>query len=176
VRPARPQAGAAWRTKQSLLATNHALKSPSRRAGDQSDEKNVIVRGALLSFMVAPQQRCHHVALCQFCAFLPARRVGPIFQSRLIVSEAETFSCDHSCTRGSLCAAFAIALCIRSKLDPVRFPRAGHHAISLAVSASLRARGVMAGRIAGGSPMAKGEPRCGVEPATGSFRRAGRLS
>jgi hypothetical protein len=47
VRPARPQAGAAWRTKQSLLATNHALKSPSRRAGDQSDEKNVIVRGAL---------------------------------------------------------------------------------------------------------------------------------
>jgi molybdate transport repressor ModE-like protein len=29
------------------LATNHALKSPSRRAGDQSDEKNVIVRGAL---------------------------------------------------------------------------------------------------------------------------------
>jgi hypothetical protein len=48
VRPARPRAGAAWRTKQSLLATNHALKSPSRRAGDQSDEKNVIVRGALL--------------------------------------------------------------------------------------------------------------------------------
>jgi putative ABC transport system substrate-binding protein len=47
VRPARPRAGAAWRTKQSLLATNHALKSPSRRAGDQSDEKNVIVRGAL---------------------------------------------------------------------------------------------------------------------------------
>jgi hypothetical protein len=41
------------------------------------------------------------------------------------ISEAETLSCDHSCRRGSLCAAFAIALCIRSKLDPVRFPRAG---------------------------------------------------
>jgi hypothetical protein len=47
VRPARPKAGA-WRTKQSLLTTNYELKSPSRRAGDQSDEKNVIVRGALM--------------------------------------------------------------------------------------------------------------------------------
>jgi tripartite-type tricarboxylate transporter receptor subunit TctC len=54
VRPARPRAGAAWRTKQSLLATNHALKSPSRRAGDQSDEKNVIVRGALESLPDLP--------------------------------------------------------------------------------------------------------------------------
>jgi hypothetical protein len=46
VRPARPQAGAR-RTKQSLLTTNYALKSPSWRAGDQSDEGIVIVRGAL---------------------------------------------------------------------------------------------------------------------------------
>ena len=46
MRPARPQAGAR-RTKQSLLTTNYEPKSPSRRAGDQSDEKLVIVRGAL---------------------------------------------------------------------------------------------------------------------------------
>jgi hypothetical protein len=30
-----------------IFTTNHALKSPSRRAGDQSNEENVIVRGAL---------------------------------------------------------------------------------------------------------------------------------
>jgi hypothetical protein len=39
VRPARPQAGA-WRTKRSSLTTNYEPKSPSRRAGDQSDEKS----------------------------------------------------------------------------------------------------------------------------------------
>jgi hypothetical protein len=83
---------------------------------------------AILSFMVAPQQRCRPLTLRQFCAFLRACRVVQFFRpnpNRITVSEAETFSCDHSWTRGSLCAAFAIALCIRPKLDPVRSPRAG---------------------------------------------------
>jgi hypothetical protein len=35
-----------WPTKHSLLTTNYEPKSPSRRAGDRSDEKIVIVRGA----------------------------------------------------------------------------------------------------------------------------------
>ena len=38
----------AWPTKHSLLTTNYEPKSPSRRANDRSDEKIVIVRGALL--------------------------------------------------------------------------------------------------------------------------------
>ena len=37
----------AWPTKHGLLTTNYEPKSPSRRASDQSDEKIVIVRGAL---------------------------------------------------------------------------------------------------------------------------------
>ena len=37
----------AWPTKHRLLTTNYEPKSPSRRASDQSDEKIVIVRGAL---------------------------------------------------------------------------------------------------------------------------------
>ena len=44
--PGASQAGA-WHTKHSLLTTNYEPKSPSRRASDQSDEKIVIVRGAL---------------------------------------------------------------------------------------------------------------------------------
>jgi hypothetical protein len=44
--PGVSQAGA-WRTKHSLLMTNYEPNSPSRRAGDRSDEKLVIVRGAL---------------------------------------------------------------------------------------------------------------------------------
>ena len=44
--PGASQAGA-WRTKHSLLTTNYATKSPSRRACDRSDEKLLIVRGAL---------------------------------------------------------------------------------------------------------------------------------
>jgi hypothetical protein len=44
--PGASQAGA-WPTKHSLLTTNYEPKSPSRRASDQSDEKIVIVRGAL---------------------------------------------------------------------------------------------------------------------------------
>ena len=44
--PGAPHAGA-WRTKRSILTTNYEPKSPSRRTGDQSDEKLVIVRGAL---------------------------------------------------------------------------------------------------------------------------------
>jgi hypothetical protein len=43
--PGAPHAGA-WRTKRSILTTNYEPKSPSRRTGDQSDEKLVIVRGA----------------------------------------------------------------------------------------------------------------------------------
>ena len=35
------------RTKRRIFTTNYGPKSPSRRAGDQSDEKLVIVRGAL---------------------------------------------------------------------------------------------------------------------------------
>jgi hypothetical protein len=41
-----------WPTKHSLLMTNYEPKSPSRRAGDRSDEKNVIVRGALILAIV----------------------------------------------------------------------------------------------------------------------------
>ena len=37
----------AWRTKDCLLTTNYEPKSASRRPGDRSDEKLVIVRGAL---------------------------------------------------------------------------------------------------------------------------------
>jgi IS5 family transposase len=48
--PGAPYAGA-WHTKQSLLTTNYDLKSPSRRAGDQFDEKIVIVRGAQRQFI-----------------------------------------------------------------------------------------------------------------------------
>ena len=44
--PGASKAGA-WPTKHSLLTTNYEPKSPSRRAGDRSDEKIVIVRGAL---------------------------------------------------------------------------------------------------------------------------------
>ena len=44
--PGASQAGA-WPTKHSLLMPNYEPKSPSRRAGDRSDEKIVIVRGAL---------------------------------------------------------------------------------------------------------------------------------
>ena len=43
--PGASQAGT-WPTKHSLLTTNYEPKSPSRRAGDRSDEKIVIVRGA----------------------------------------------------------------------------------------------------------------------------------
>jgi hypothetical protein len=46
-------------------------------------------------------------------------------RGRRRISEVETSFCDHSGRRGSLCAAFALAPCTRSKLDPVRFPRAG---------------------------------------------------
>ena len=46
--PGASQAGA-WPTKHSLLTTNYEPKSPSRRASDRSDEKIVIVRGALYS-------------------------------------------------------------------------------------------------------------------------------
>jgi hypothetical protein len=44
--PARPKR-APGATKHRLLTTNNEPKSPSRRAGDQSNEKIVIVRGAL---------------------------------------------------------------------------------------------------------------------------------
>jgi hypothetical protein len=43
--PGVPHAGA-WRTKRRIFTTNYGPKSPSRRAGDQSDGKIVIVRGA----------------------------------------------------------------------------------------------------------------------------------
>jgi CRP-like cAMP-binding protein len=46
--PGASRAGARH-TKDSLLTTNYAPKSPSRRAADQSDEKIVIVRGALFN-------------------------------------------------------------------------------------------------------------------------------
>jgi hypothetical protein len=44
--PGASRAGA-WPTKHSLLTTNYEPKSPYRRASDRSDEKIVIVRGAL---------------------------------------------------------------------------------------------------------------------------------
>ena len=43
--PGASQAGA-WRTKRSLLTTNYAPKSPSRRVSGRSNEKLAIVRGA----------------------------------------------------------------------------------------------------------------------------------
>src|SRR5271166_5955229 len=45
--PARPKRAPGVPSK-SLLTTNHEFTSPSRRAGDQSDEKLVIVQGAQL--------------------------------------------------------------------------------------------------------------------------------
>jgi hypothetical protein len=41
-----PHAGA-WRTKRRIFTTNYEPKSPVRHASDRSDEKTVIVRGAL---------------------------------------------------------------------------------------------------------------------------------
>jgi acetyltransferase-like isoleucine patch superfamily enzyme len=45
----------AWRTKYSLLTTNYEPKSPVGRAGDRSDEKTVIVRGALMTVVCNPR-------------------------------------------------------------------------------------------------------------------------
>jgi hypothetical protein len=61
--PGASQAGT-WPTKHSLLTTNYEPKSPSRRAGDRSDEKIVIVRGALQLFFFrrASQQITQKVA------------------------------------------------------------------------------------------------------------------
>jgi hypothetical protein len=42
-----PHAGA-WRTKRRIFTTNYEPKSPVRHASDRSDEKTVIVRGALM--------------------------------------------------------------------------------------------------------------------------------
>ena len=53
--PGASQAGA-WPTKHSLLTTNYEPKSPSRRASDRSNEKIVIVRGAL-EFLIRNRQR-----------------------------------------------------------------------------------------------------------------------
>jgi len=47
--PGASQAGA-WCTKHSLFTTNYEQKLPSCRDGEQSDEKIVIVRGALQRF------------------------------------------------------------------------------------------------------------------------------
>ena len=47
--PAVAQAGA-WRTKRRIFTTNYEPKSPVRHASDRSDEKTVIVRGALKEF------------------------------------------------------------------------------------------------------------------------------
>ena len=44
--PGVPHAGA-WRTKRRIFTTNYEPKSPVRHASDRSDEKTVIVRGAL---------------------------------------------------------------------------------------------------------------------------------
>jgi hypothetical protein len=113
---------------------------------------------AILSFMVAPQQRCHHVALCQFCAFL---RACPIFQNRLIVSEAETFSCDtHAravrCVLRSL-SRFAFGQNWTRSVSrgpgtiPHRWPCLHRHAQEASWREDCR-------RLSN----AKGEPRCGA--------------
>ena len=63
--PDASQAGAR-RTKQSLLTTNYEPKSPLRRAGDRSDEKLVIVRGALLAFGIAIQRPTLTASILEF--------------------------------------------------------------------------------------------------------------
>jgi hypothetical protein len=49
--PGAPHAGA-WRTKRRIFTTNYEPKSPVRHASDRSDEKTVIVRGALMRAQV----------------------------------------------------------------------------------------------------------------------------
>src|SRR5579864_383194 len=55
--PGASQAGT-WPTKHSLLTTNYEPKSPSRRAGERSDEKIVIVRGAQHSIQAQRSFQC----------------------------------------------------------------------------------------------------------------------
>src|SRR4030088_2716812 len=43
---------------------------------------------AILSFMVAPQQRSHYAALRHLCAFLRARRCGPYGTGLIVEREA----------------------------------------------------------------------------------------
>jgi hypothetical protein len=84
--PGASQAGA-WRTKHSLLTTNYEPKSPSRRAGDQSDEKIVIARGALTTYFIfLPRPLAGPVrTISARSRGLPRSRVGAHMRQRTIV-------------------------------------------------------------------------------------------
>ena len=99
------------RPNHSLLTTNYEPKSPSRRAGDRSDEKTVIVRGALkLAFFTSDRTMAYESAVKPFVDAINAGAKGSLdiqvyFSGALGKSQAKTA---HSVLNGVADIAFVV--------------------------------------------------------------------